>query len=157
MPESGPLEAVALTLCDTCKSEVAGEGECPNCRGTKLTRVTIYKRLRRERIAFMIGAAVLVSLITFAATQMVTGRAEPQALIAGLFVFSLYAGGTFFLGLTFTDVYREGEVPAEARLDFSTTFLLQEVKVFLGVLVGVVLIAVVFALLGITPGSRAPG
>ena len=53
----------------------------------------------------------------------------------------------FLLGLPFTDYYADGEVPEEAKQPFVGAYFFQEVKVFLLILGGMVLIAVILAVL----------
>lgn len=116
-----------------------------------------HRRFRRERLAFMFIAAIVVSGGAYFISTALTGQSQPSALLAGIFVLSLYAAGTVFLGVSFYDVYAEGQIPPEAQRQFSIRFFLFEFVYFLVILVGVAVIATVFYLLGLTPGSRSAG
>jgi predicted nucleic acid-binding Zn ribbon protein len=137
------LKEIESKSCDKCKYVLEGnENVCPNCQGNVFKKM--YKRFRKERVIFMIMLCIAVSIIVFTVAANITGKAEPQTLLSGLLVLSLYAAGNFFLGIKFYDYFIEGEIPEEARQEFSKSYFISEFFVFIFVLVGVFIIGTIF-------------
>ena len=138
---SDPLMEAELKFCNGCKKSVQQHAtECPNCKGTVFTKM--YKRFRKERIVFILLASVAIGIIVFIIASTLSGRIVPEAFLFGLLVISFYAAANFFFGLKFHNYYVEGEIPEEARQDFSRSYFLAEFLVFIRVFVCVLLLAI---------------